>query len=322
MVLLAGCSVATQHQDAIPAGSSAASVQSQRTALPPQGFGRTLEAINGRETSGQPHVRSWLSPNAAAPLLYASDSQNNAVDVYDLKTQTLSGQISANHPTGLAVDQQNSLYVTNFFGGNTTVYRAGHTDPSLTLMDPGGSPDAVAVGNDGSVYVSDSNGQVYVYSAGATAPSKTLASDSITSAAAVTVDRQNDVYVCGYTEGSIGVVMEYRNASQPGKDLHLLGIVGPDGIALDNSGRTVLADAGLPGIDVFKRGALSPYRMFAKVQAPNRFAFDKNRQNVYVPMSDSDVNAYGYKSGNLISTIPGPSGAIFLGTAVAPAPRD
>lgn len=255
-------------------------------------------------------------------LLYVSDSQNDFVDVYDLKTKGMVGQIAANHPTGLATDKSENLYVTNLLGGNTTVYPFGQTQPSLTLSDPGGQPDAVAVGTDGTVYVADENGKVYVYPSGVTQPTSTLSNGAIQAADTVTLDSANDVYVAGFSSSDRAVVVKYPKASEPGVNLGKLGVDGPAGIALDRTRRIVLADFELPGVDVFKHDGISPYRMFARTSSPNRFTFNRLKSRVYVPMTSGDVNIYDYKSGNLISTLVGPSGSVMIGTAVIPAPKN
>jgi WD40 repeat protein len=278
----------------------------------------SLEAINGRRSLPSAHA-SWMRAGKAPHELYVSDAENGFVDVYSLKTKHLVGQIAANHPTGLATDASNRLYVTNLFGGNTTVYAFGKTQPSLTLTDPGGRPDAVAVGTDGTVYVADENGEIYVYPAGSTQSTSSLSNGSVQSADAVTVDAANDVYVTGFNHVGVAEVVEYPKAREPGVNLHLRGLDGPAGIALDRRGRIVLADMLMPGITVFKRNATSAYRVFAQTENPNRFAFNRTKSRVYVPMSSSDINVYDYSSGTLITTLVGPSGSVMIGAALVPA---
>ncbi|MGC2406735.1 MAG: hypothetical protein WA431_10060 [Candidatus Cybelea sp.] len=278
-----------------------------------------LEAINGRLSLPSAHA-SWLKADSTPHLLYVSDAENGFVDVYSLKTKHLVGQIAANHPTGLASDASNKLYVTNLFGGNTTVYAFGQTRPSLTLTDPGGRPDAVAVGTNGTVYVADENGEVYIYAPGATLSTSSLSNGWVQSADAVTVDAANDVYVTGFNRVGVAEVVEYPKAREPGINLRLQGLEGPAGVALDRRGRIVLADMLKPGINVFKRNATSPYRVFARSENPNRFAFNRAKSRVYAPMSSSDVNIYDYGSGTLVATLAGPSGSVMIGAALVPAP--
>ena len=304
---LAGCAPAT------PPAASALSA--------PSALERTLEAVNGRPSLPAAHG-SWLRADSTPHELYVSDAENGFVDVYSLKTKHLVGQIAANHPTGLATDAHNKLYVTNLFGGNTTVYVFGNTQPSLTLTDPGGRPDAVAVGADGTVYVADENGEIYVYAAGSTQSTTSLSNGSVQSADAVTVDAANDVYVAGFNRVGAAEVVEYAKAREPGINLQLRGLEGPAGIALDRRDRIVLADMLMPGINVYRRDATTPYRVFAQTQNPNRFAFNRAKSRVYVPMSSSDVNVYDYTSGTLITTLVGPSGSVMIGAALVPAPKN
>jgi hypothetical protein len=60
---------------------------------------------------------------------------------------------------------------------------------------------------------------------------------------------------------------------------------------------------------------------FAQDEAPNRFAFNKTRTKLYVPMSDSNVNVCHYKSGKLITTLVGSSGSVIIDAAMVPTPR-
>jgi sugar lactone lactonase YvrE len=282
---------------------------------------QTLEAVNGRPSAPAAR-RSWLKRDLTPPTLYVSDAENGFVDVYSLKTRQLVGQIAANHPTGLATDARNNLYVTNLYGGSTTVYAFGQTQPSETLTDPGGWPDAVAVGANGAIYVADEDGAVYVYPAGSTASTFSLSNANVTSADAVAVDRANDVYVAGFNRVGGAEVVEYAKASGAGVNLQLKGLQGPAGIALDRRQRIVLADLLMPGINVFKHGATAPYRVFAQSEYPNRLAFNRTKSRVFVPMTSSDVNIYDYNSGTLISTLVGPSGSLMIGAAAVPAPQN
>jgi WD40 repeat protein len=280
-----------------------------------------LEAVNGRSSSPSAR-RSRLRVDLTPPELYVSDAENGFVDVYSLKTRSLVGQIAANHPTGLATDLRNNLYVANLGGGNVTVYALGQTEPSLTLTDPGARPDAVAVGTDGTVYVADENGVVYLYPMGTTQSTSSLSNAAVESANAVAVDAANDVYVAGYNHVGNGEVVEYAQARGSGVNLQLRGLEGPAGIALDRRRRIVLADLLMPGISVFKHNATTAYRVFAQSGNPNRFAFNRTKSRVYVPMTSSDVNIYDYKSGALIGTLIGPSGSVMIGAAMIPAPQN
>ncbi|HEY2475074.1 MAG TPA: hypothetical protein VGI19_09760 [Candidatus Cybelea sp.] len=263
-----------------------------------------------------------MKPNLQAPVLYVSDSQNDYVDLYDVKGLKLEGQIAADHPTGLATDQNKNLYVTNLLAGNTTVYAFGQTDPSLTLSDPGGQPDAVAVGNDGNVYVEDANGLTYVYPKGATQPSTSLVNSYIQSGTAVTLDSHNNVYAAGFSPGYQGIVIRYASASEPGVNLNLAPLPGPSGITIAQHGQIVVADGFLPGIQTFKAKGGGALRVFGQEDFPNRLTFNKAKTKLYVPETNSDINIYDYKSGNLITTLVGPSGSVMIGAAIVPAPRN
>jgi sugar lactone lactonase YvrE len=306
-IALAGCSAGTQLS---PSGAASSALQ------------KNLAAVNGRTVASQLSRKSWMKPNLRSPVLYVSDSQNNYVDLYDVNGLTLEGQIASDHPTGLATDQSKNLYVTNLLAGNTTIYAFGRTKPSLTLIDPGAQPDDVAVGNDGTVYVEDENGQTYVYPKGATQPTTSLVNSSLQSGTAVSVDGHNDVLAAGFAPGTQGIVIRYAKASEPGVDLNLSPLPGPDGIAIAERGQIVIADFFLPGIQVFKPKGGAALRVFGQDASPNRLTFDKAKKTLYVPETNSNINIYNYKSGKQIKTLVGPSGSVMIGAAIVPAPRN
>ena len=151
--------------------------------------------------------RSWISSSAATgTLLYVSDNGPlEGIRIYNLDGNLRHevGVIAGTEflaPFGLSVDNQGTLWVVNqnINGGasNILAFPKGSTEPSVTLNDAG-TPQTIAVGNDGKVYVQNYggfNGGVGVYPPGSVNPTQTL-TDPNGQVRAVAVDADNDVFV-------------------------------------------------------------------------------------------------------------------------------
>ena len=85
------------------------------------------------------HRGGWMARDADLkhPWLYVSSEQNAVVQIYDLAKFGIPqiGQITTGltSPTGMALDANGTLYVSNYYGGNVAIYPAGSTKPSSTL---------------------------------------------------------------------------------------------------------------------------------------------------------------------------------------------
>lgn len=122
-------------------------------------------------------------------------------------------------PYAMTVDASGNLYIANSFcspamcnGGNVLVYRPGATTPDLTISQNIFAPKAIAVDRAGTVYVS-SGSYVTEYAKGQTSV-KTTISTSHCQTAALTLDRQQNLYaMLGCDESSPtpnGAVAVYR----------------------------------------------------------------------------------------------------------------
>lgn len=209
------------------------------------------------------------------------------------------------YPYNLAVDKHGTLYVQN--NNNTvTVYPEGSTSSSETLTEPQegyGTGICVTVGSDETVYTVDHLvGQIYVFKKGDTSPSTTLYASH---AFGVALDSRNDLYV-GWAQNSSGGparVDEFKHGSTRGKDLGI-EVKYEGGLAVDKDDNLLVGDQGNRVIDVFKKGATTPFRTISTYPAyPYQFAFDRNDKYLYlVSGTPAEVYVYDYKKGKLAWT--------------------
>jgi hypothetical protein len=256
-----------------------------------------------------PHQRStlrgWMSPDAKKRLLYVSLTQLSLVDVYSIPKYSLVGEISdgLQAPEGMATDEKGNLYVTNLTAKTVTVYPKGSTSPSLTLRESN-SPVDVAITKKNYVLVGDISGGVDVYPPKATAPSARLTYSDLVQVGGVAVDAHNNVYVAGYTSQSTPIVVEFAHLGPTGANLNLTGLVSPAGVLVDKHGNLAVSDNTLPGVNIYPPGSTSPSATIANAEAPDRSAFDRTENLIYVPESTNDaVNIYDYPSGAFVQTI-------------------
>jgi len=145
-------------------------------------------------------------------------SSSGFVNYYALKGRHQSplGQLSGflDGPEGMASDPSGNLYVANTIDGNILEYPAGSSAPSRTLSDLSGyAPGEVALGSDGTVYVTNIHGplpkrcgtfcipkpgNVVAYANGSTKPTavyKTFPATAAYYPIGLGVDAQNDIFV-------------------------------------------------------------------------------------------------------------------------------
>jgi hypothetical protein len=100
---------------------------------------------------------SWVSRGATgAKLLYVARYSLGNVQIYDSRTLRLVGTLAGfANPQGVAVDGRRNVYVVDQGSNVVFVFRRGSTIPFETLTDPDGIALQTAVGNDGTVYLSN-----------------------------------------------------------------------------------------------------------------------------------------------------------------------
>jgi len=127
--------------------------------------------------------------------------------------------------SGIAVDNYENLYVANV---NDTVlmFPKGKLTASKTYKAGIWSPFGVAVGNDGTVYVSNTrnnaNGFVSEYRKGSLEPSMTIRDFAGGIPLGLTTDEKNNLLVTYTNSANVGQVNKYAPGSKTGKNLGII----------------------------------------------------------------------------------------------------
>jgi sugar lactone lactonase YvrE len=236
------------------------------------------------------------------------------------------------NPTGIAVDRAGRIYVANagvktdtmLPAPSITVYAAnaaGNAAPIRTITGPAtrlGSPSALAVADDGTLYVANSEvpaddlGSVTVHAAEATgnaAPLRTLVGPGLAEPRALALDRADRLYVLlgspfrseiKVYPGGAGEGTQPARAFKLPTPYFFLQLVGnPNGIAVDARSRLYVADKfsangmnaygpDLGAIRVFRAGTVNdstPLRAIngslTRLNGPTAVAVDRSG-NIYV----------------------------------------
>jgi hypothetical protein len=282
---------------------------------------------------GVPPVASNPPPavfraTAGSELLYVSDPVSNDVAVYQTNgskqtpiatiTQGMAG------PAGLTTDGQGDLFVANTAGNSVTEYAPGGTSPKATYSQGILGPVDVAVDGTGTLYVANFYSfvaSVVEFPTGSQKPSITISNPCSCYPIGLALDAKDDLYVAydDYYEQTL--VYEYAPGSTKGTSLSLqfaqLRWEAP-GLAFDKNANLLVANATLPGVQIFPAGKLSASKTFGKRGSPRYVALDSTQKSVFV--TDTTANAveeYAYPSGRMTNVITNNLKSVY-GVAVGP----
>lgn len=205
------------------------------------------------------------------------------VQVYPIASLITSG---LQGPGGLAVDQQNNVYIADTAHNAIREWVYGSRS-LITLVSSGlSSPSAVAVDGQGNVYIADtSNNAIKEWNA-TTQQVSPLVQSGLNGPAGIAVDGQGNVY---FSDTGHNVVKEWFAATGAVTTLIPSGLRAPAGIALDAFGNLFIADTQHNAVKVWSPITnLVSNVVIAGLKRPNAVDVDGGG-NVYI--ADSGNNA-------------------------------
>jgi serine/threonine-protein kinase len=282
-------------------------------------------------------LRGATLPPAAAPadrfrasgsLIYVSEPTENAVKVYralghdQAPVATITKGISG--PAGLAVDGAGNLYVANTTNDTVTEYAESGSAPVATYSTQLVAPVGVAIDGAGTLYVANFGSfkfSIVEFASGGSSPSRIIATPCSCYPIGLTLDAQGNLYVAYDTFYEQSVVYEYAPGSSSGTALDLqLGKTRWEaaGLLFDAAGNLLVANASLPGVQIFAPGAKTPKATFGKTGSPRLLAFGRNEGQLFVTNTDrSVVEEYRYPHIKLVNAIASGLKSVY-GVAVSP----
>ncbi len=237
--------------------------------------------------------------------LYVADFRNSDIEIYsadDGKPTTPCARITRGilGPSGISVDRNGTLYVSDYQFNYITEYKKDTFAPSLTLTT-GGQPQYAKIGEDGTLYVSESySNQVEEFAPGATSPTRTL---SVTSPWGVITDSANNLYVVSDVNngtGNVVHILKFKPGATTGKDLGIAVSGFAYGLAITKDCALIVGVG--PTIEIFPRGATSPSRSFNTVLGFD-LALNQSETYLYVASSGTAVGVYNFNTGAVVETI-------------------
>jgi hypothetical protein len=209
----------------------------------------------------------------------------------------------ASRPEGVWIDRKGTLYVENGAQYPTQAdieeYKRGATSPFLTITDGLNSPDAVAVGGDGTVYVNQLGsggggvvGEVVEYAPGQTTPERSVRLNRKPeyglNAGGMAFDPQGNLLAANSGNATEVHVFKIAPGSSKATDLGIQGYGGA-AIAVDGDGN-LYAGGGNGFIAVYPSGATSPSRTIPTSYTV--YGMTAARNGTLYAVADSSVAEY------------------------------
>jgi len=271
------------------------------------------QAVNGS-------TRDYASHSKARMKLYVSDPAANAVHVYQIDASgpkeigTIKNGIDA--PAGLAVDGSGNLYVANTAGNSVTEYPEGQYDAATTFSSGLTGPVDVAVDDSGTLYVANFYSfprSIVEFPKGSSEPSVTIRNPCSCYPTGLTLDAGRNLYVNYENLYWYMYYYEYPRGKTQGVDLGLqsgLTFWEDGGVVSSSSGGLLVANATLPGVQVFGKGgkcdglSCTPTQTFATQDSPRFLSFEASGHYIFVAnAAKKSVDEYSYPAGALVRTI-------------------
>jgi hypothetical protein len=203
-------------------------------------------APSGGQAAPQKHAVS-----CQASVVYVVSAYTASIAIYDgvARGAKPCGSITGfQTPQGLFTDSGGNLWVADAGAGKVYEFAPGASTATLTLDDPNGTPNAVAVDEvSHTVYVADYKNDVSptnvveIYANGSTTPTGTLGDPDGRNGGSVAVDNQGNVYASFMTQSNKARIDEWTAGGGSPKDLGLR-LIGAGSIVTTKTGALAVCD--------------------------------------------------------------------------------
>ncbi|MDQ2865808.1 MAG: hypothetical protein M3R51_06235 [Candidatus Eremiobacteraeota bacterium] len=198
------------------------------------------------------HSPSWFAKGSSKIThnVFVADTLNNAVEIFDFKTRTQTGQIGGlSAPEGLATDTAGNLYESNTTTQTIQIYAAPYSGNPTILQDPGMYPVGLHVDGSGNVWVANicsgsggscvGAGGVVEYKGGKGKP--IALNGGPARSYFVTTDAKGNVWADGQDSSGSPIIGYFANGKGAFKPVSI-SFLFPGGIQFDKSGNLLLDD--------------------------------------------------------------------------------
>ncbi len=252
--------------------------------------------------------RGWpvrIRNGTTQPILFVADLQNSVVRLYDPTTPNPSpeGSITQgiSNPSGLAVDANGSLYVSNIGSSAITVYSPGKTKPRLSI--PTSGYYGIAVDSKGDIFATSVAGTVYAYRRGMKKPYEKIG--GFVNPVGIAVDGKDNVWVSDDTASKVYTIAA---GTKQVKDAGLKGLDSPIGLCFGSKDVLYVsnfANRGPSFVAIYSNGSKSPSsKITSGIASPTLSGLTAS--GIFFQSNQTD-NVVGYKKGQKtpFSTITG-----------------
>lgn len=262
---------------------------------------------------------NFVDPKAISAQIYVSEYGTNGLKSYlddyhapnknDKRWFCRIRSIRHSQNTAIEVDASGELWVPQ--GPEITSYAPNCGQHGTTLSEPGGNANDIAFGAKGIRYVSNApdtgGGNIAVYPAGATEPTRTLRNAAVSFSVGVGVDSHENVYESFVNSSSNGGgVVEYRRGRMPGKLLENVTVTLPGPPLFDRSDNLIVTDSvsTTATVDIYAPPYNKPPVSFAARSLSYQCSLNYDEANLAcADYGYGSVDIYKYPSGTYLYSI-------------------
>lgn len=241
-----------------------------------------------------------------ASVVFVVGGSTSSIQIYDgvqRGAKPCGSIIGLQEPQGLLSDSMGNLWVADAGAQKVYEFMPGASTPTITLSDPNGMPNAVAIDEAShTVYVIEYQNKVNastlveVYANGSTTPTGTLSDPDARNGGFGAVDDQGNLYVTFMTQANLAQVDEWTGGAGTPKNLGLK-LISDGAIVTTKTGALAVCDPFAYRCGVFARGSTSMSHVFGHMGRhrgagiapdkrpwlhPDAMALDRDEHRAYV----------------------------------------